>query len=25
MTHMHDPFLPIEHNAPGIPTTPELK
>ncbi len=25
MTHLHDPFLPIEHNAPGIPTTPELK
>ena len=22
---LHDPFLPIEHNAPGIPTTPELK
>jgi Na+-transporting methylmalonyl-CoA/oxaloacetate decarboxylase gamma subunit len=25
MTHLHDPFLPSNHNAPRIPTTPELK
>lgn len=25
MTHWHDPFLPSDHNAPRIPTTPELK
>jgi hypothetical protein len=25
MTHLHDPFLPSDHNAPRIPTTPELK
>lgn len=25
MTHWHDPFLPTDHNAPRIPTTPELK
>jgi Na+-transporting methylmalonyl-CoA/oxaloacetate decarboxylase gamma subunit len=24
MTHRHDPILPIDHNAPRIPTTPEL-
>ena len=24
MTHWHDPFLPTDHNAPTIPTTPEL-
>ncbi|MBR6319253.1 MAG: OadG family protein [Prevotella sp.] len=24
MTHLHDPFLPSDHNAPRIPTTPEL-
>ena len=24
MTHWHDPFLPTDHNAPSIPTTPEL-
>lgn len=24
MTHLHDPFLPIDHKAPSIPTTPEL-
>jgi Na+-transporting methylmalonyl-CoA/oxaloacetate decarboxylase gamma subunit len=24
MTHLHDPFLPFDHNAPKIPTTPEL-
>ena len=24
MTHLHDPFLPSSHNAPNIPTTPEL-
>jgi Na+-transporting methylmalonyl-CoA/oxaloacetate decarboxylase gamma subunit len=24
MTHLHDPFLPIDHKAPNIPTTPEL-
>jgi Na+-transporting methylmalonyl-CoA/oxaloacetate decarboxylase gamma subunit len=24
MTHLHDPFLPLDHNAPIIPTTPEL-
>ena len=24
MTHLHDPFLPIDHHAPRIPTTPEL-
>jgi len=24
MTHVHDPFLPIDHRAPHIPTTPEL-
>ncbi len=24
MTHWHDPFLPSDHNAPSIPTTPEL-
>ena len=24
MTHLHDPFLPSTHNAPNIPTTPEL-
>ena len=24
MTHLHDPFLPTDHNAPRIPTTPEL-
>ena len=24
MTHWHDPILPIDHNAPRIPTTPEL-
>ena len=24
MTHLHDPFLPLDHNAPNIPTTPEL-
>lgn len=25
MTHVHDPFLPFDHNAPNIPTTPELR
>ncbi len=24
MTHLHDPFLPTDHHAPQIPTTPEL-
>lgn len=24
MTHWHDPFLPSDHRAPQIPTTPEL-
>ena len=24
MTHLHDPFLPSDHNAPRIPTTPQL-
>ncbi|MBO7139354.1 MAG: OadG family protein [Prevotella sp.] len=24
MTHWHDPFVPTDHNAPKIPTTPEL-
>ncbi|MBR1933426.1 MAG: OadG family protein [Prevotella sp.] len=24
MTHWHDPFIPTDHNAPHIPTTPEL-
>jgi Na+-transporting methylmalonyl-CoA/oxaloacetate decarboxylase gamma subunit len=24
MTHWHDPFTPRDHNAPSIPTTPEL-
>jgi Na+-transporting methylmalonyl-CoA/oxaloacetate decarboxylase gamma subunit len=24
MTHFHDPILPTDHNAPRIPTTPEL-
>ena len=24
MTHWHDPFLPSDHNAPTIPTAPEL-
>lgn len=24
MTHLHDPFLPWDHKAPTIPTTPEL-
>ena len=24
MTHWHDPILPTDHNAPRIPTTPEL-
>ena len=24
MTHLHNPFLPLDHNAPIIPTTPEL-
>ena len=24
MTHLHDPFLPTDHSAPHIPTTPEL-
>lgn len=24
MTHWHDPFRPSDHNAPTIPTTPEL-
>lgn len=24
MTHLHDPFLPFDHNAPHIPTTLEL-
>lgn len=24
MTHLHDPFLPTDHKAPRIPTTPEL-
>ncbi len=24
MTHLHDPFLPSDHNAPRIPTTPKL-
>jgi hypothetical protein len=25
MTHWHDPIVPTTHNAPRIPTTPELK
>ena len=25
MTHFHDPFVPTTHNAPRIPTGPELK
>ena len=25
MTHLHDPFRPLDHNAPHIPTTPELR
>ena len=25
MTHLHNPFLPLDHNAPHIPTTPELR
>ena len=24
MTHLHDPFLPLDHKAPNIPRTPEL-
>jgi hypothetical protein len=24
MTHLHEPLIPIKHNAPTIPTTPEL-
>ena len=24
MTHLHNPFLPLDHKAPHIPTTPEL-
>ena len=24
MTHWHDPFRPMDHNAPSIPTTPQL-
>ena len=24
MTHWHDPIRPVDHNAPSIPTTPEL-
>ena len=24
MTHWHDPFRPTDHNAPTIPTTPQL-
>jgi len=24
MTHWHDPIMPTDHNAPRIPTTPEL-
>ena len=24
MTHLHNPFLPLDHNAPIIPTTPKL-
>lgn len=24
MTHLHDPFIPTSHNAPIIPTTPNL-
>lgn len=24
MTHLHNPFLPLDHKAPNIPTTPEL-
>lgn len=24
MTHLHDPFIPTNHNAPTIPTTPNL-
>jgi hypothetical protein len=24
MTHLHDAFIPTKHNAPTIPTTPEL-
>ena len=24
MTHWHDPFVPTDHNAPRIPTAPEL-
>jgi len=25
MTHLHDAFVPVSHNAPTIPTSPELK
>ncbi|MBQ8704920.1 MAG: OadG family protein [Paludibacteraceae bacterium] len=25
MTHLHDPFLPLDHKAPNIPRTPELR
>ena len=25
MTHLHDPFLPGTHNAPNIPTAPEMR
>ena len=24
MTHLHEPLIPTKHNAPNIPTTPEL-
>jgi hypothetical protein len=24
MTHLHEPLIPTTHNAPTIPTTPEL-
>lgn len=24
MTHLHNPFLPLDHKSPNIPTTPEL-
>ena len=24
MTHLHEAFIPSSHNAPTIPTTPEL-
>ena len=24
MTHLHDPFLPLDHRSPNIPRTPEL-